>query len=340
MPGLPAALAHLLLPLARQLADSTVTEVLANADDDWWIEQSGALQRLPLVCAPGTVQTLVRLLASHAGHAGLETHGWIEGAWEGWRMTGVQAPVCAPPACLALRRHGAVPKPLAHWALAAGTAPVAADSSPPVAGPCAAQIGGLAAAVAQRRNILVAGSTGAGKTTLLAGLIHQVAAGERVVSLEDTPELPVCSAHHLRLCTTPANDLRSLVRLALRLRPDRIVVGEVRGGEAFDLLQAFATGHAGGLATVHAADALGALQRLEHLVLAAGTGWPPEAIRAHVARNIHLVVHVGRHAGARAIDQVVVVEGIDRDSYQLREHFPGPAPERASRSMPLAGHGA
>jgi pilus assembly protein CpaF len=178
----------------------------------------------------------------------------------------------------------------------------------------------LAAAVRSRLTILVCGGTGSGKTTTLNALSSFVPAGERIVTIEDTAELRLQQPHVVRLEARPAGvegrgevTIRRLVRNALRMRPDRIIVGEVRGGEALDMLTAMSTGHDGSLSTVHAGSPEEALRRLETLALMAGIGLPHAAIRALVADALHLVVHQARGAdGARrvlAVGEVVRVAG-------------------------------
>jgi pilus assembly protein CpaF len=159
----------------------------------------------------------------------------------------------------------------------------------------------LADAVRARRSILVSGGTGSGKTTLLNALSRYVADGERVITIEDAAELRLQQSHVVRLESRPPSvegtgevTIRDLLRNALRMRPDRIVIGEVRGPEALDLLTALNTGHDGALSTVHANSPADALRRLETLALMAAVGLPHEAIRDQVARGIELVVHLER----------------------------------------------
>jgi pilus assembly protein CpaF len=173
----------------------------------------------------------------------------------------------------------------------------------------------LAAAVAARRSILVSGGTGSGKTTLLNALSRFLAPDERVITIEDAAELRLQQPHVVRLETRPANveergevTIRELLRNALRMRPDRIVIGEVRGPEALDLLTALNTGHEGALSTVHANSPEDALRRLETLSLMAGLGLPHAAIREQLARGIDLVAHMQRFAdGARRVVEVAEV---------------------------------
>jgi pilus assembly protein CpaF len=173
----------------------------------------------------------------------------------------------------------------------------------------------LADAVAGGWNIVVAGGTSAGKTTFLNALSTAVPPHERIITVEETAELQLERDHVVRLEARPPNaegagavTVRDLVRAALRMRPDRIVVGEVRGGEAFDMLQALNTGHDGSLTTVHANGVLEALHRLETLVLLAGVQLPIDAVRAQLATSVDAVVQVTRaHDGARVVDTIAEV---------------------------------
>ncbi len=189
----------------------------------------------------------------------------------------------------------------------------------------------LREAVARRRTILVCGATGSGKTTTLGALAAFLREDERVVTIEDTAELRLAGAHVVRLEARPAGHggrgevtIRDLVRNALRMRPDRIVVGEVRGPEALDMLAAMATGHDGSLCTVHAGSPAEALRRVETLALMAGAGLPHAAVRAQVADALDLVVHQARGAdGVRrvtSVAEVVRVAGTPatREVYALR----------------------
>ena len=306
------ALDRLLEPLAGLLADPAVCEVMVNAPDQIWGERQGVLARHDIVLPEGTLRASIRLLATLAGASTLETEASLEGAWRNWRVTAVLPPVVRNHPCLCLRRHQPRPLPLAAWR-GAHVRRRHADELPQGWNPC------LHKAISDRHNILVSGSTGSGKTTLLGGLLERVGSDERVVCLEDTPELPLACAHQLRLLARSGHSLRSLLRLALRLRPDRLVVGEVRGPEAFDLLQAMATGHAGCLGTIHAPDTRGALARLEQLILTAGLDWPLAAVRAQIAQWIGLLVHVSRDPGGRCVSQIQRLRGFRRGEFQLTE---------------------
>jgi pilus assembly protein CpaF len=176
----------------------------------------------------------------------------------------------------------------------------------------------LEAAIRERRSVIVCGGTGSGKTTLLNALSSWIDSTERIVTIEDAAELRLRQPHVVRLESRPASvegrgevTIRDLLRNALRMRPDRIVIGEVRGTEALDLLTALNTGHEGALSTVHANSPGDALRRLETLALMAGIGLPHEAIREQIARGIDLVVHMSRRLdGRRVVEELAEVRSV------------------------------
>ena len=178
-------------------------------------------------------------------------------------------------------------------------------------------------------NILISGGTGSGKTTALNAISNYIPNTERIITLEDSAELQLQLPHVLRLETRPANiegkgeiTLRDLVRNALRMRPDRIVIGEVRSGEAFDMLQAMNTGHEGSLTTVHANNARDALSRLENMIFMAGMDMPAKAIRKQIATAIHLVIQLTRFEdGSRRVVSVQEIEGMEGDVITMSEIF-------------------
>ena len=184
----------------------------------------------------------------------------------------------------------------------------------------------LRTAIDSRQNILLSGGTSTGKTTLLNALGAVLPRHERVVTIEDTAELHIEQPNIVRFEARraqggrPSVSVRDLLKATLRHRPDRIVVGEVRGGEAYDLLQALNTGHAGSLSTIHANSASQALARLASCVLQSGIEMPYTALRLQIANAIGVVVHVGRRRGQRVVEQIMSIEGYDasQDAYALR----------------------
>ena len=186
--------------------------------------------------------------------------------------------------------------------------------------------GQLTTAIARQQNVLISGGTGTGKTTLLNALAAHIPDGDRVIVIEETAEIHLPKPNVLRLearraqaplgqeAPLPPVTIADLLRAALRHRPDRILVGEVRGGEAFDLLQALNTGHLGSLSTIHANSAEQALTRLAHCVLSANVGLPHRSIREAIALAIHLVVHIARVHGRRQVTELRTVRAYDGDS--------------------------
>ena len=296
--------------IAAALADPLVVEVMVNPDGALRLDRLGeGRSDTGVRLEAAQVERIVRLVASHARseiHGGapivsaeLPPHG--EGL-AGERFEGVLPPV-APAPCFAIRKPASRVHRLADY-VAEGIM-------------SAAVAGILAEAVVDRRNVLVAGGTSSGKTTLANALLAEMAAlDERVILIEDTRELQCAAPDVVALRTRPGvAAMADLVRSTLRLRPDRIVVGEVRGGEALDMLKAWNTGHPGGIATVHANSAPAALHRLEQLVQEAAVVVP----RRLIAEAIDLVVFIAGRGVGRRIGALAMVEGLDAaGDYVLR----------------------
>ncbi len=224
-------------------------------------------------------------------------------------------PIAVDGAQLSIRRFAYVPYNLERL-VANGT----------VDQPCADMLRGM---VAARLNIVISGGTGTGKTTLLNAMSHGIGTRERIVTIEDAAELQLQQRHVVRMETRPSNvegrgevTQRDLVRNALRMRPDRIVLGEVRSGEAFDMLQAMNTGHDGSMTTVHANSPRDALARLEQMVSMAGLDLPTRAVRAQIASAINVVVQLKRFPdGVRRVISVQELEGLEGDVITMQEVF-------------------
>src|SRR6202795_1034468 len=282
--------------IAAYLEDPTVVEVMPNPEGRLWIDSlSGELENTGGRVAPADAERIVRLVAHHVGvevHAGSPRVS-AELPESGERFEGLVPPVAAAP-CFAIRRPAVAVFTLGDY-IDAGIM-------------SGAQAELLRTAVRERKNILVAGGTSTGKTTLVNALLAEVAkTGDRVVLIEDTRELQ-CAAPNLVALRTKdgAASLSDLVRSALRLRPDRIPIGEVRGAEALDLLKAWGTGHPGGVGTLHAGSAIGALRRLEELNSDATITVP----RALIAETIDLIAVLAGRGSARRLAELAAVKGL------------------------------
>jgi len=271
------------------LADPTVTEVMVNGPDRVYVERRGRIERVPCrIDAPAIVRIAERVVAPLGLRLDRSAPMVDARLADGSRLHAVLPPLAVDGPCLTIRRFGRERLPLSAFAVDAAVATL------------------FDALVRAGWNIVVAGATGSGKTTCAAALARAFGPDERVVTIEETAELRLDQPHVVRLEARPANAegvgevaIRALVRAALRMRPDRIVVGEVRGPEALDMLQACNTGHDGSLSTVHANGPLDALARLETLALMAEVALPLAAVRAQVASAIDAVVHVARGRDGR-----------------------------------------
>lgn len=282
--------------IAGHLDDASVVEVMLNPDGRLWIDRlTGGLEDTGARLSPADGERIVRLVAHHVGaevHPGSPRVS-AELPETGERFEGLLPPVVAAPS-FAIRKPAVAVFTLGDY-VEAGI--MSADQ---------AEV--LRAAVRSRKNILVAGGTSTGKTTLVNALLVEVAhTGDRVVLIEDTRELQCAAPNLVSLRTKDgAATLTDLVRSALRLRPDRIPIGEVRGGEALDLIKAWGTGHPGGVGTLHAGSAIGAMRRLEQLVQEAVVTVP----RALIAETIDIVAVLSGRGAARRLSELALVEGL------------------------------
>jgi pilus assembly protein CpaF len=289
-------------PLQPFFGDRHVTEVMVNGPNRVYVERAGRVHAVELALDAATILRLVERIIGPLGLR-LDRASPIVDARlpDGSRLHAVIAPLALDGPCVTIRRFVGERLDLAAF----GAPPSVAEF--------------LAWAVAHGANVVVSGGTSAGKTTLCNALGAFVPAEDRVVTIEETAELQLPIPHVVRLEARPPNaegagavPVRALVRAALRMRPDRIVVGEVRGGEAFDLLQALNTGHDGSLTTVHANGVDAVVDRIIGLVLMAATGVPVSAVQLQLATAFDFVVHVARRNGARRIETIGEVCRHDR----------------------------
>jgi pilus assembly protein CpaF len=284
-------------PIDPFLADPLVTDVLVNGPGPVWIERDGRLLRSEVVLDRAQIDLLVERVVAPLGRRADPGSPVVDARLpDGSRVHVVVPPLAVDGPCVTIRRFSTRPIELHQ-----------------VAGPHVVDL--LRWAVRARSNVVVSGGTGSGKTTLLNALGREIPGGERIVTVEDAAELRFPSDHVVRLEARTASaegtgevTCRELLRSALRMRPDRIVVGEVRDATALDMVQAMNTGHDGSLSTVHANSCDDAVRRLEALVLLAGIGLSLDAVRDHLAAAVDLIVHLERGAdGCRRVVEVAEV---------------------------------
>jgi pilus assembly protein CpaF len=317
-------------PLDPLLADTSVTEIMCNGFDDVWVERSGRLERLNVSFTDDLqYRQVIEKIVAGVGRRIDEGAPMVDARLpDGSRVNAVIPPLAVRGAVLTIRKFAADPFKVDDLIrFGTFTEELAAL---------------MQACVRGKLNILVSGGTGTGKTTNLNVLSSFIPDGERIITIEDAAELQLQQAHVVSLEARPPNAegagevrIRDLVRNALRMRPDRIIVGEVRGGEALDMLQAMNTGHEGSMTTVHANSARDALSRLETMVLMAGFELPVRAIREQITSGLDLIMQLNRLPdGRRVVTSVTEVQGMEGDVVLLQDLFVYRALSAAERGKP------
>jgi pilus assembly protein CpaF len=304
-------------PLEDLLADDSITEIMVNGPGQIYVERAGKLTLTDCTfISDASVNAVIDRIVSPIGRRIDESQPYVDARLaDGSRVNAVIHPLSLVGPCITIRKFSKDPfrvQDLINF------------------GTLTAEIADfLRACVLMRKNIIVSGGTGSGKTTLLNVLSSYLPDDERILTIEDAAELRLTQAHIVRLEARPANiegrgavTIRDLVRNALRMRPDRIVVGECRGSEALDMLQAMNTGHEGSLTTIHANTPRDALARLETMVLMAGLDLPVRAIREQVGSAVHLICQISRFSdGSRKVSKITEVSGLEGDRITLQDIF-------------------
>jgi pilus assembly protein CpaF len=304
-------------PLEPLLADHTISDILVNSHSTIYIERRGRLERTDVAFKDDEhLMRVIERIVSTVGRRIDESSPMVDARLQdGSRVNAIIPPLAIDGPILSIRRFGAEPLKMAklieHKALTKDIADM------------------LQMCVTARLNTVISGGTGAGKTTLLNALSAYIPESERIVTIEDSAELQLQQPHVVRLETRPPNiegrgevTQRDLVRNALRMRPDRIVMGEVRGGEEIDMLQAMNTGHDGSLTTVHANTPRDALSRLETMIQMTGMRLSERAMRQQVASAIDLVLQVARLSdGTRRVTSISEITGMEGDTITMQEVF-------------------
>ena len=296
-----AALVGANRPSSRRLEeffkDETVREVMVNGGSEVWLERNGQLEHVDTISETDTRSFIERTLLPLGRRIDITSPVVDARLSDGSRMCAVIPPIAVDGSCVSIRRFSVDRITLSDFA----------DR----------QVGEiLQQLVFDKRNILISGAASAGKTTLLNSLCDYLAPNERIVTIEDIAELKLAHRHVVRLEARPLSpdgnleiSTRSLLRTALRLRPDRLIIGEVRGAETLDMLSAMNTGHDGSMSTIHANSARDALRRVESLVMQHATNWSRDVVSDHVATSINAIVHVARRIdGSRFIQQILLIE--------------------------------
>jgi len=304
-------------PLQRLLDDDSITEIMVNGVDRIYVERGGRLERTTVSFASEVqLRRVIERIVSRVGRRIDESSPLVDARLpDGSRVNAVIPPLAVSGSTLTIRKFARDPFQVSDLIAFGTLTPEMAEL--------------LDACVAARLTIIVSGGTGTGKTTLLNVLSSYIPTDERIVTIEDSVELQLQQDHVVRLEARPPNvegrgeiTIRDLVRNALRMRPDRIVVGECRGGESLDMLQAMNTGHDGSLSTVHANSPRDAIARLETLVLMAGMELPLRAVREQIASAVDVVIQLTRlRDGTRRVTHVTEVQGMEGDVVTLQDAF-------------------
>ncbi len=304
-------------PIDRYLRDESVTEVMVNGPSRIYIERHGQIDRAPETFADEAhLRRIVDKIVSQVGRRIDESTPMVDARLpDGSRVNAVAHPLSIGGPFLTIRKFSERPLTMPDLIRSGTVTPAAATF--------------LQACVTGRLNMIVSGGTGTGKTTLLNVLSDSIGERERIVTIEDAKELQLQQDHVLPMEARPANiegkgqvTIRDLVRNALRMRPDRIIVGEVRGGEALDMLQAMNTGHDGSLTTVHANTTRDVMARIETMTLMAGFDLPMRAIRDQIASALDIIVQLSRmRDGSRRVTHISEVHGLEGDTIVLQDVF-------------------
>ncbi len=304
-------------PLEPLLADPTINDILVNSHRSVYVERFGKLEKTNVRFRDEKhLLRIIDKIVSRVGRRVDESTPWVDARLEdGSRVNAIIRPCAIDGPSVSIRKFSRNPLTMDRM-IEIGT----------LSDPAAALLKGL---VEARLNVLISGGTGSGKTTMLNAMSSHIGKRERVVTIEDAAELQLQQDHVVRLETRPTNPTgggavtqRDLVRNALRMRPDRIIVGEVRGAETFDMLQAMNTGHDGSMTTVHANTARDALGRLEQMVMMIGLDFPVSAIRSQIAAGIHIVVQLNRLSdGSRRVMSISEISGMEGNVVTMQDIF-------------------
>jgi pilus assembly protein CpaF len=304
-------------PLEPLLKDATVNDILVNTHEHVWVERLGRLELTPVRFKDQPhLLRIIDKIVSGVGRRVDESQPWVDARLtDGSRVNVIVQPCAMDGPALSIRKFGRVPLTMERLL-----------TNEALTEPMAQLLRGV---VSARLNVLISGGTGSGKTTLLNAISSYIDERERIITIEDAAELQLQQFHVVRLETRPPNIegrgavlQRDLLRNALRMRPDRIIIGEVRGNEALDMLQAMNTGHDGSMTTIHANTPRDALGRLEQMIMMAGVDFPLRSMRSQIASAIHVVLQLERMAdGKRRVVSIQEITGMEGEVVTMQEIF-------------------
>ena len=318
-----AVLADQLRPVKPWLDRKDVTELMINPGGHVYVEANGVITYEGQLLSPGSIDMALTAVAKFVGQDAISgsRSALVGASIDDMRIAGAKAPTCPDGSFLTVRKHqDKADRPTLDRLIEMGA----------LTEKQAEKLVSLV--VHDRLNCIVAGATGSGKTTLLNALLSRIPPHERLVTIEDSREIQLAVPNVINLLSNPANDVhaRDLVQLAMRLRPDRLILGETRGHETYDLIRAFNSGHPGSVSTIHAdsaEQALDALEMLYQMSLPPNASMPPELVRRYIAKSVHVVVFAGRRnvlkgnvqTVVRRIEQICLVKGVENGEYVFEE---------------------
>jgi pilus assembly protein CpaF len=316
-------LADQLRPVKSYLDRKDVTELMINPGGHVYVEANGVITYEGKLLSSDAIDMALTAVAKYVGQDALagSKSALVGASIEDMRIAGAKAPTCPDGSFLTVRKHqDKGDRPTLERLIEMGALTrKQADKL-------------ISLVVHERNNCIVAGATGSGKTTLLNALLSHIPHNERIITIEDSREMQLAVPNVINLLSNPSNDIhaRDLVQLAMRLRPDRLILGETRGHETYDLIRAFNSGHPGSVSTIHAdsaEQALDALEMLYQMSLPANASMPPELVRKYIAKSVHVVVFAGRRnvpngnvtTVVRRIEQICLVKGVVNGEYVFED---------------------
>lgn len=309
-----------LLPLGEWLTDRNVTEIMINPGGHVFVEARGVITYVGQLLSADQIDMALTAVAKYVDQDAIKgtASAIVNASIEDMRIAGAKAPTCPTGSFMTIRKHQDKSDRPTLEDLITKLRSISREHAELL----------IQLVVKDRKNCLIAGGTGSGKTTLLNAMLGHIPHHERIITIEDSREIQLEVPNVVNLLSNPLNGIsaRDLVKLAMRLRPDRLILGETRGDETYDLIRAYNSGHPGSISTIHsdsAEQALGALEMLFQMSLPAGASMPPALVKQYIAESVHVVVFAGRRivpqgdvqTVVRKIEQICLIKGVENGKY-------------------------